>query len=360
MPEILKTEFYGNTIAAWFLALGLILASITIGRIAYWLLGKYINRLTKKTNRKWDSILVASLRLPLTIGLILIGIRFCINILDLNNTFELWVGRIYHILFVINASWVIARITDSFFQEFVIPFAAKTSSDLSEMIIPFFQKGIKLLIWSLGIIIGLNNAGYDVGALIAGLGIGGVAVALAARNTISNVFGGITIFLDQPFKIGDKIKVKSRVSGIEGKVLEVGLRITSLESPDGTVIMVPNATFAIEPVENISWEPSKKITQILKLSRTNSIPKIETCLSTLQNIIQNDPDLLEPIKIGLSKISDSCLEILLVYCVRKEVESLEVQTRINLSILREFESHKIIWADSQANSEFDKDRDATY
>ena len=77
----------------------------------------------------------------------------------------------------------------------------KSENDLDDQLLPILQRGTKLAVWSIGIIVALNNAGYDVGALIAGLGIGGLALAMAAKDTVSNVFGGFTIFSDRPLQV---------------------------------------------------------------------------------------------------------------------------------------------------------------
>jgi len=89
---------------------------------------------------------------------------------------------------------------------------------------PILRKGLRSSIWAFGLILALNNAGYDVGALIAGLGIGGLALAMAAKDFVSNMFGGITVFVDQPFKVGDRIQI----SGYDGTIEEIGLRSTRL------------------------------------------------------------------------------------------------------------------------------------
>ena len=87
---------------------------------------------------------------------------------------------------------------------------------------PILRKGLRSLIWVLGLIMALNNAGYDVGALLAGVGIGGLAMATAAKDFVSNIFGGITVFVDKPFQVGDRIQI----GGYDGTIEEIGIRST--------------------------------------------------------------------------------------------------------------------------------------
>ena len=112
---------------------------------------------------------------------------------------------------------------------------------------PFFWL-TRALVWSVAIVLILSNLGYDVSSLIAGLGIGGVAMALAAQETLSNVFGYISIVMDKPFKIGDTITVDK----YSGTVKSMRLRSTRLEQKDGVVVFIPNKIMAALPIENLS------------------------------------------------------------------------------------------------------------
>ena len=131
----------------------------------------------------------------------------------------------------------------------------ESDNTLDDQLLPIVRKGTKFSLWAVGIIVALNNAGYDVGALIAGLGIGGLALAMAARDTVSNVFGGFTIFTDRPFTLNDRIKV----SGFDGTVDEIGIRSTRLRTLAGTLVTIPNSTFSGSAVENSSAEPSRGV-----------------------------------------------------------------------------------------------------
>jgi MscS family membrane protein len=346
MPEIFSKIYYGNTLLDWAVTILFCIFSYTIAKIVYWLMDTVLAKWAAKTETPRDDLLLASLKGPTSLAVGLIGLRFSLNYPVLSTNFDLWVDRIYHILFVVNGAWIISRLVDAFFAEILIPLAQKTNSRLDDMIIPFVRKVARAIIWSLGLIIGLNNAGYNVGALLTGLGIGGVAVALAARNTISNVFGGLTVFIDQPFRIGEKIRIKSRVRGIEGKVLDVGLRQTRIQTNDGTMMHIPNSMFANDPVENLSMEESKKVTNFFKIHKKTQSSKVEESLNLLRKIAQEDPDVLEPVILSFVAIEDSYLGILYIYFIDKEKDDNQVQTRINLTILEKFAQHDIHWAEN--------------
>jgi len=126
--------------------------------------------------------------------------------------------------------------------------AAKTESTVDDQLVPLLQRTLKVLVVIIGVLVVLENFGVNVTALIAGLGIGGIAIAFAAQDTVANVFGTITILLDAPFKIGDRI----RVADTEGVVHEVGFRSTRIRTLYNSIVTVPNATMAKEKVDNLT------------------------------------------------------------------------------------------------------------
>ncbi len=126
--------------------------------------------------------------------------------------------------------------------------AKTTDTQLDDQLAPFASKALKVLVVVVGILIALQNFGVNVTALLAGLGIGGVALAFAAQDTVSNVFGTITILLDQPFKLGDWIKI----GDTEGTVEDVGFRSTRIRTFYNSVITLPNSVVAKEKIDNMT------------------------------------------------------------------------------------------------------------
>jgi len=132
----------------------------------------------------------------------------------------------------------------------------------------------------LAIVVGLNNAGYDVTALIAGLGIGSIAFALAAKDSISHVFGGFVLFTDKPFAINDRIIAK----GYDGIVKEVGVRSTRIQTLDGRIVTLPNGSIANDSIINVSMETARKITLDLGLTYDTSYENMQKAMDILQEI----------------------------------------------------------------------------
>ncbi|MFA5792378.1 MAG: mechanosensitive ion channel family protein [Candidatus Gracilibacteria bacterium] len=126
---------------------------------------------------------------------------------------------------------------------------------VSQIVLVFIKKPsgrlfgmAKFLVWSIAFVLILSNLGYNVSSLIAGLGIGGIALALAAQETLSNAFASLSILADKPFKTGDSIKVGDHT----GKVISIGIRSTRIETASGTTVSIPNKLVASLPIENLS------------------------------------------------------------------------------------------------------------
>ena len=133
--------------------------------------------------------------------------------------------------------------------------AEQTDTKLDDQLIPLANRAVKIVIWALGLLSILDNLGVDVTSLLAGVTISGLAVALAAKDTVENLFGSIMIFVDRPFQIDDYIEV----GGISGTVEEVGFRSTRLRTPIGSIVTIPNGAIASAKVDNMGLRKARRM-----------------------------------------------------------------------------------------------------
>ena len=328
MKEFLDKTFYGNTIEQWGIALLYIMAAIVLGKILYWLFKNVVKKFTAKTKTKLDDILVDMIEEPIVMAIALVGFWMGLSELNFGDGVTDFIFKAFYAAVTINVTWFIARLLDALIEEYVVPLTAKTESDFDDQILPVVRKGLRSIIWILGIIVALNNAGYDVGALIAGLGIGGLALAMAAKDSVSNIFGGIMVFTDKPFKVGDRIKI----GGFDGTITEIGLRSSRMKTLEGRMVTIPNATFTGSMVENVSSEPSRKVVLNLGLVYDSTPDQVQLALTLLRNIAAQNNDIEENVSLSFNAFNDSSLGILFVYYIKKESDILQTQTDINLAI----------------------------
>jgi len=335
MTEFLSQSFYGNTILEWLTAAGIALGAAVVGKILYWLLSGVARKLTAKTKTNLDDILLDMLEEPLVLAVVVGGIRYGVGTLAMSEGAEVWVDRIFHIVIVLNVAWLLTRLFESLFQEYVVPLAEKSETDLDDQLLPIVRKGIKLTVWGVAIIVALNNAGYDVAALLAGMGIGGLALAMASKDTVANMFGGVTIFTDQPFKLNDRVKV----AGFDGTIKEIGIRSTRLQTLEGRIVTIPNSTFADSPVENVTLEPSRKVVVNLGLTYDMTADKMRRGMEVLQEIAGEIEGVAEEPLVAFNAFGDFAMNILFVYYIEPGADIMGTQTTVNLRILEEFGEH---------------------
>lgn len=331
---LLRPLFYGNTIGDVAIALGILFGSIIVAKILYWAIGKFVKRLTARTKTRLDDIIVDMVEEPLVFGLVIIGGYVAAGRLLWEPAASNFVYGTLGVLVVICIAWMITRLADALIEEYVVPVVEKSDTDLDDQLLPILRKIIKIVVWILAIIIALNNSGYDVGALIAGLGIGGLAFALAAQDTVSNLFGGFTIFADKPFQVNERIIV----DGYEGFVREIGVRSTRIETLRGRMVTIPNSNIANNAVTNLSSEPSRKIVQTLGLTYDTPPEKMELGKKILEDIINAHPKTTDALNVSFKSFGDFSMNLQMVYFITESVDTdvFDVESDINFEVLKQF------------------------
>lgn len=332
MREFFQNEYYDNTILEWLIAFGIIFGSVLVGKIVYWLCGGVVRKLTAKTRTKLDDIIVDMVEEPLVFAITLVGVWYGLSRLNLSETADSWIAGILQFLIVMCVAWVITRLADSLFKEFLAPLADKSETDLDDQLLPLARKATKIIVWSIAVIVAANNAGYNVGALIAGLGIGGLALAMAAKDTVSNVFGGFTVFTDRPFVVNDRVKIL----GFDGYIREIGVRSTRLQTLEGRMVTIPNSTFQDTAVENVTVEPTRKVPMEIGLTYDMSPAQMRRAMEILLEIAGAHDGLADDTKCAFTGFGDSAMSITFIYYIKKEADIMQTQTEINLAILDRF------------------------
>jgi len=333
MKEFFAKEFYYNTVGDWAIALIIIVGTLVAAKMLYWVFGKVVKKITARSKTKLDDIIVDMLEEPIVLIATIIGVWFAVGQLNFPEGILDWIDKVYWVMIALTITWLLARLVDAVIREYIVPLAAKTEGDLDDQIIPIIRKAIRATIWILGIIIAMNNAGYNVGALLAGLGIGGLALAMAAKDTVANIFGGVTIFTDKPFQINDRVKI----NGFDGTITEIGIRSTRLKTLENRIVTIPNSKFTDGMVENVTSEPHRKVVLKLGVTYDTTADKIQAGMKALQAIVDENENLEENSVISFTEFGDFALGILFIYYISKDSDIMGAQTAVNLEIKKRFE-----------------------
>jgi len=336
---MLDKIYLGNTLETWLFALFIAGGSIILGKLLYWVIQKTLKVYTKNTDNNLDFIFVDMIEEPLSLAIVLFGFWFAIDILSISDGVKKFVDSAFYFLIIFNIAWLITRLFDAVIEKYVVPKVKESETDLDDILLPIVRKLVNVSIWAITIIIGVDNAGYNVTTMITGLGIGGLVFALAAKDAVSNLFGGFIIFSDKPFNINDRIIL----NGFEGYVREIGLRSTKLETLDGRVVTMPNSNVTDNPVLNVSKEKARKMKTILGLTYDTSVEDMELAKTILADIIEKNEHTKDAV-IAFDSFGDFSLNILFIYWIKGGSPIAKTQDAVNMQILREFNQNKLNFA----------------
>lgn len=233
---------------------------------------------------------------------------------------------------VVAATWVLLRIID-FIGVVMLRRAAMTETKLDDQFVPFFKSGLKIVVCCISFLFILSAIfNVNVAALIGGLGIGGLALALASKETVENLFGSVTIFLDKPFQLGDNVKVGS----IEGTVEGIGLRSTKIRTLEKSLVAVPNKKMIDADLENITLKSMWRCRQVLTLTYQTSPEQLQQVSMDIQKFLHEHELVRENPLIRFFDFSPSSLDLLVVYFVlTNEIETfLRVREEVNFAIMQ--------------------------
>ena len=328
---MLENELWGNTIENWGISILIILGAIIIVKLLSLLGKKVIKPFVTGTDNHLDDVIFYSLEAPVKFAIILLGIWIAIHRLVYPDSFVKVVDNAYSILIVLDITWFFGRLFSSLLQVYW----GKQSNGQANKMMPIIKRTILVIVWLIGIVMALSNVGVNISALLGTLGIGGIAFALAAQDTVKNVFGTFTILTDKPFSIGDTIRVDS----YEGTVVDVGVRSTKIMNYDKRIITFPNYKITDTSIVNISSEPMRRVVLNLGLTYDTTSEKMKEALELLKSIpkrVENVSSNPSDIVAVFTEYSDSALVIMYIYFIEKQGDILRVTSNMNMEILAAF------------------------
>jgi MscS family membrane protein len=334
LKAFLETEIHGTRL--WSYAYALL--AVFGGFLLRWISGLVVGRLARaaaRTRVRFDDILVAALERPLGWAFVLGGIYVAVVMLPV-PTEPLDVERFVLALITGTATllgvWFTMKLVDGVADELGRR-ARGTESKLDDQIVPIVRRSLKVFLVLLGGVLFLQNLGYSVGSLLAGVGIGGAAVAFAAKDTLANVFGVLVIFLDRPFQVGDWIEA----AGVEGTVEEIGLRVTRIRTFANSQITIPNSKFTDGVVENWSRMRKRRIKMTVGVSYDTGPDQMESLVERIRELIRSSEALHSDFfLVNFDAFGASSLDVF-VYCFTVTTgwaEFLDAKQELMLGIMR--------------------------
>jgi len=339
MEKLDSLIYFGNSLSAWLIALAYVVGSVIVARIVYSIFSKVVKKYTASTENELDDIIADQIEEPISLAFVLLGFWLAYTSLVFDGSGDT-IRQIFEVAIIIDITWLASRLLDAIVESLLARSAARSESSMINQIGPILRKTVRSVVWILGVITAMNNAGFDVAAMLAGVGIGGLAMAMAAKDFVANIFGGITVFVDKPFKVGDRIVV----NGIDGTVQEIGIRSSRIITLQGRMVTIPNNSFTNSPVENITAEPSRKVSITLGLTYDTSPEKVQIAVDILKQIVGDHTETENDFTVWFSSFGDFSLNVSCTYYINKSGHWANTPSEINMFILEKFNAEKLDFA----------------
>ncbi|MFV0471087.1 MAG: mechanosensitive ion channel family protein [Paludibacteraceae bacterium] len=353
---MLENIYYGNSLKEWLISFAIIIGSFLVSKIVLSINKKVISK-TKRTNLKLTPLLFKTLQSPLLFGIVLAAIWIALSRLQLSVEVHKYISQSYKILIAINATWFANGLIHALIEEYLIPKNDDDSNNtgkhyLDEHKISLLKKTTSFIVWSIGLIMALNNVGVNLGALLGTLGVGGIALALAAQDTIKNIFGGFVILSDGTYRIGDRIVI----SNYDGVVESIGLRSTRIRTFDKRMVIIPNYKIMDGPVLNVTEAPVYRVVMTIGLTYSTSHKQMQKALEILKNIALSHPMVSNSdISATFHSFGDFSLNIRFCYYITKPTDVFDSPSEINLQILEQFNNAGLDFAFPTQTIQIDKE-----
>jgi MscS family membrane protein len=270
----------------WLALPAVVALAIAAGAVLGFVTRAILTRLAARTRTEWDDVVIVRVAGPLTTLWAIAFLTVVHPWLDLGGGAEAVLGKILRAATYLTFFWAGFRLVDIAFVAAGAAPWTRANAGLAGLL-PLGRKLSKIVLLAIGAVAVLNELGFQVASLLAGLGIGGVALALAAQKTVENLFGSVSIGVDQPFRVGDFVKVEDFVGTVES----IGMRSTRFRTLDRTIITVPNGKLADSRTETFAPRDRIRLYANLALSYHTTAEQMRKVLSGIEGALRSHPTL---------------------------------------------------------------------
>ncbi|MBI2814647.1 MAG: mechanosensitive ion channel family protein [Opitutae bacterium] len=320
-----------NSLAHYGVAALFLLSAVLLRRVMVNFIFNRLKKLAAKTETTLDDKLFPALEAPVATFIMLLGIFGALKVLKLSGSLDHQVGNGATVAFSLNIFWALLCGLDALLDH------AHEVARQRQMGVAAFMPWIKKTLVAVFVIVGLlltvQSLGYNVSAILSGLGLGGLAFALAAQDTIANLFGSIVVAIDQPFKLGEAVKIGAHTGTVE----DIGLRSTKIRLVDRSLVVIPNKLVSSEAIVNLSRFTSRRVEQVIGLTYGATAPQLEGIVADLRALINAESEVnATDTHVWFQNFGASALDIWIVYVAKDPdfAKHMALRQRVNLGIMR--------------------------
>jgi len=309
----------------------IILVTLLMRKVIVRMVFSTLRRLASRTRFRYDDLILNAIEAPVASFVSVVGIYLAVLVLPLDPDWTAVTSNLFRGILVFVFFWGLIRAVDVVIEA-LTDVSKKQGSGSMTGFAPLLKRSVRIFLVVVGVIMVLDNLGFNIGGVLTTLGIGGAAFAFAAKDTIANLYGSLALVLDRPFKVGDWIQVGDVV---DGDVEEIGLRSTKVRTWPKTVISIPNAVLANEMINNWSRMPKRRVKQVVGVTYDTDPQTMNDLVDDIRKLLREDPGVQQDfILVNWTDFGASSLDILVYYftTTTKWLEHMDVRQRINTKI----------------------------
>jgi MscS family membrane protein len=334
LVELLQKPFLGISLGRYATAMAVVVIAYIVKKLFAQVYTGIILPLAARTKGELDDRFLECARKPAEALVFVIGLFVAVTVLQLPGepyNIHAVAFTLLKVVVIVIGAWFLFNLT-AIVDHYLSQWAARTESTLDDQLAPLLRKSLRIFVVVMAVLMAVQSFGYPITGLLASLGIGGLAFALAAKDTVSNIFGSLMIIFDRPFKVGDTI----RAGDIEGTVEELGFRSTKVRTFSKTLISVPNNIIANTAVDNISRMPVRRINMTIGVTYASRREQICDAVARIKAMLQEHPGIdPEVIRVNFTDFGASALDIQIT-CFTTTVdfaEHLRIREQVCLQIM---------------------------
>lgn len=334
--QLLASSFLGNDVRTWLYALGILLGVFILLKIFQIIILGHLKRLAKKTQTQLDDELIDIVATIRPRVYTLIAVYVALQYVSLSS----FLDKAVDIVFLVLIIWEVVQILERLIMFGIRLSLARSEKDedRNAPVIKNLRFLIRILLWSIGLLMILSNLGVNITSLIAGLGVGGIAIALAAQNILGDLFSSFSIYFDKPFEIDDFIQVGKD----SGTVTEIGLKTTRIRTLQGEELVISNKELTSARIQNFGKLTRRRVVVNLGVTYETPTEKVKALPVLLKKLIDSIKD-AELDRVHFRDYGDSALKYELVYFVDSSdyYKHMDVLQTVNIAIRELFDKEQI-------------------
>lgn len=336
----LNRDVLGNPLWQYIASLIYIILAFYISKLLDYIIQVQLRRWASRTATTFDDLLLELLRGPVRIIAFVIFLHVGLRVFDWPDWASTFISNALKIIVACSITYVALKLVDLLMGVWQQRSGGHEGM-LDTQLFPVLRKTFKIFVVIVAVLVTSQNLGMNITSLLASLSIGGLAVGLAAQDTLSNLFGAVAIFGDKPFKVGERI----RLDAIDGTVESIGLRSTRVRNLDGHLVTIPNRTVANASIINVSKRPNIKTVLDIGVTYDTPAARIERAIKIIEEVYKPHPR-TENLVINFNKFDASSLNIQVIHWWGSTNwdEYVKGFQKLNVELKRRFDEEKISFA----------------